>query len=63
MVSVFGHVLRQPDFWMVVLLVLILSERSILLRRSQASQVAREHGDHAWQASARSYRAAGNGFR
>lgn len=42
--SFFGYVLRQPDFWVVVLLVLILSEHAIAIRKPQASQPVFEQG-------------------
>jgi O-antigen ligase len=37
MVSTFGYVLRHPDFWVVVVLVLVLSERAIASRARQVS--------------------------
>ena len=52
MVSIFGYVLRQPDFWMVLVLVLMLSERSILARHRQASQSVLQQGPDAWQSAA-----------
>jgi O-antigen ligase len=53
MVSVFGYVLRQPDFWMVLVLVLILSERSIQLRTSQARRILLEQDQDARRSTAR----------
>ena len=41
--SVFGYMLRQPDFWMVVVLVLMLCEGSIRKRAPQASQLVLAH--------------------
>jgi O-antigen ligase len=40
--SVFGYLLRHPDFWMVLVLVLILSERAIAFRERQADRSPRE---------------------
>ena len=54
MVSSFGYVLRQPDFWMVVVLVLILSEHATGMRRSQPSQAVVEQGGRVWPPAARS---------
>jgi O-Antigen ligase len=54
MVSTFGYVLRQPGFWMVLVLVLVLSERSILMRKLQSSQAVLDHGRHTWRSTARS---------
>jgi len=34
--SIFGYVLRQPDFWLALVLILTLSERGITLRQRQA---------------------------
>jgi hypothetical protein len=53
MVSVFGYVLRQPDFWMVLVLILILSEHASLIRRPQSSQ-ALDHGAYPWRPTTRS---------
>jgi O-antigen ligase len=48
MPSVFGYLLRQPDFWTVVALVLILSERAIKIRERQAAgPLVPEPGGHA----------------
>lgn len=54
MVSTFGYVLRQPGFWMVLVLVLILSERSILMRKQQSSEAVLDHDRHTWRSAARS---------
>ena len=42
--SLFGYVLRQPDFWMIVVLVLMMSERAIALRERQAGEYPLEPG-------------------
>ncbi len=52
-VSTFGYVLRQPDFWTVMVLVLVLSERSIPRRKPQPDQVGLDHGGHAWRPAVR----------
>ena len=51
--SVFGYLLRQPDFWLVMVLVLILSEHSILVRYRQASQSVFQQRPYAWEPAAR----------
>ena len=51
--SVFGYMLRQPDFWMVLVLVLMLSEASIRMRGPQASQLVLEHDGHPWRPTVR----------
>jgi O-antigen ligase len=43
-VSIFGFVLRQPDFWMVLVLVLILSEQAITSRHRPAGRLVLEPG-------------------
>ena len=45
--SVFGYMLRQPGFWTVLVLVLVLSEQAIASRERQPRQVVLEPGDHA----------------
>jgi O-Antigen ligase len=45
--SVFGYLLRQPDFWMVIVLVLVLSESVITVRDRQAGRLTAEPGGQA----------------
>ena len=52
-VSVFGYVLRQPDYWMVVVLVLVLSEHATSMRRARAVPAGLGHGSRAWPPGAR----------
>jgi O-Antigen ligase len=56
-VSVFGYVLRQPDFWGVLILVLILGESASVRRLPQPSRAVFEYGGHGWRQTAGSARA------
>jgi hypothetical protein len=53
MVSIFGYVLRQPDYWMVLVLALILSDQASMVRRPQAGLGVLEPDVRAWQPTAR----------
>ena len=45
--STFSYLLRQPDFWMVIVLVLVLSEPVITVRERQAGRLTPEPGGQA----------------
>jgi O-Antigen ligase len=63
-VSVFGYVLRQPQFWSVMILVLILTERRTVRHHPQDGQMAHQNGGLTWRPATRASRSNDqNGFR